>query len=64
MAQTPTGSAVAISAPEPQALGAAVSRRRIVLILIGVMLGMLLAALDQTIVGTALPRVEIGRAHV
>src|SRR5712691_1507488 len=57
MAQTPTGSAVAISAPEPQALGAAVSRRRIVLILIGVMLGMLLAALDQTIVGTALPRV-------
>src|SRR3954465_8007882 len=32
-------------------------QRRKVSILIGVLLGMLLAALDQTIVGTAMPRV-------
>ena len=38
-------------------MGETFSRRRIVLVLIGVMLGMLLAALDQTIVGTALPRI-------
>src|SRR6266516_3072955 len=57
MAQTQTGSAAAISAPEPQALSATVSRGRLVSILIGVMLGMLLASLDQTIVGTALPRI-------
>src|SRR5437016_4031341 len=57
MAQTQTGSAAAISAPEPQALSATVSRGRLVSILIGVMLGMLLASLDQTIVGTALPHI-------
>jgi EmrB/QacA subfamily drug resistance transporter len=57
MAQTQNGSATAISVPEPQALSATVSRRRLISILIGVMLGMLLAALDQTIVGTALPRI-------
>ncbi len=56
MAQTQTGS-VAISAPEPQPLSETVSRGRLISILIGVMLGMLLAALDQTIVGTALPRI-------
>src|SRR6266702_2014394 len=57
MAQAQTGQASAISLHEPQALQATVSRERLILILIGVMLGMLLAALDQTIVGTALPRV-------
>src|SRR5947209_18861373 len=57
MAQTQSGSAVAITAQEPQAMSATFSRKRIVLVLIGVMLGMLLAALDQTIVGTALPRI-------
>ncbi len=57
MAQTQTRSAATISVPEPQALGATVSRQRLVLIIIGVLLGMLLASLDQTIVGTALPRI-------
>src|SRR5215471_2378866 len=57
MAQTQTGSEMAVSAPEPQALSETVSRGRIIAILIGVMLGMLLAALDQTIVGTALPHI-------
>jgi EmrB/QacA subfamily drug resistance transporter len=57
MAQTQTGSEMAISTPEPQPLEATVSRGRIIAILIGVMLGMLLAALDQTIVGTALPHI-------
>ncbi len=56
MAQTQTGSA-AMAAPEPQALSATLSRQRLVMVLIGVMLGMLLAALDQTVVGTALPRI-------
>ncbi|MDP2661646.1 MAG: MDR family MFS transporter [Dehalococcoidia bacterium] len=40
-----------------QSLRATVSRKRLVMILVGIMLGMLLAALDQTIVGTAMPRV-------
>src|SRR2546423_2408624 len=56
MAQTPAGSTT-LTAQEPQSLSATVSRERLVSILIGVMLGMLLAALDQTIVGTALPRI-------
>lgn len=37
--------------------GETLSRRRIVFVLISVMLGMLLSALDQTVVGTAMPRV-------
>ena len=37
--------------------GETLSRRRIVLVLISVILGMLLSALDQTIVGTALPKI-------
>ncbi|MFL5589171.1 MAG: MDR family MFS transporter [Ktedonobacteraceae bacterium] len=57
MAQTQAESMKTITAQEPQALSATVSRQRLVSILIGVMLGMLLAALDQTIVGTALPRI-------
>jgi EmrB/QacA subfamily drug resistance transporter len=57
MAQTQTGSEIVVSAPEPQPLSETVSRGRLIAILIGVMLGMLLAALDQTIVGTALPRI-------
>lgn len=35
----------------------AVSRKRLVLVLAGIMLGMSLGALDQTVVGTAMPRV-------
>jgi len=57
MAQTQTGSGIAVSTSEPQSLSATVSRGRLISILIGVMLGMLLAALDQTIVGTALPHI-------
>ena len=36
---------------------AQVSQRRLILILISVMLGMLLSAVDQTVVGTAMPRI-------
>jgi EmrB/QacA subfamily drug resistance transporter len=57
MAQTQNGSAAAIITQEPQALSSTASRQRLVLIIIGVLLGMLLASLDQTIVGTALPRI-------
>src|SRR6266700_83099 len=57
MAQTQTGSAVTVSTQEPQPLSETLGRRRLFSILIGVILGMLLAALDQTIVGTALPHI-------
>lgn len=40
-----------------QSLRATVSRKRLILIIVGIMLSMLLAALDQTIVGTAMPKV-------
>lgn len=56
MAQTQTMPATATT-QEYQPLSATVSRGRLISILIGVMLGMLLASLDQTIVGTALPRI-------
>jgi len=56
MAQTQTMPATG-TIQEYQPLSAIVSRGRLISILIGVMLGMLLAALDQTIVGTALPRI-------
>jgi EmrB/QacA subfamily drug resistance transporter len=57
MAQTQTGSAVTVSSQEPQPLSETLSRKVLFSILIGVILGMLLAALDQTIVGTALPHI-------
>src|SRR5947209_1138897 len=57
MAQTQTGSAVTVSTQKPQPLSETLGRRRLFSILIGVILGMLLAALDQTIVGTALPHI-------
>ena len=57
MAQTQTGSMPTGAAQEPQALSATLSRGRLISVLIGVVLGMLLAALDQTVVGTALPRI-------
>src|SRR5713226_54474 len=57
MAQTHSTRASAIAIPEPQPLSATASRGRIIAIIIGVLLGMLLASLDQTIVGTALPRI-------
>jgi EmrB/QacA subfamily drug resistance transporter len=54
MAQTQSS---AIAVPELQPLSETASRGRIFAILIGVILGMLLAGLDQTVVGTALPRI-------
>jgi EmrB/QacA subfamily drug resistance transporter len=57
MAQTQTASAIPASSQEYQPLSATLSRGRLFSILLGVILGMLLAALDQTIVGTALPRI-------
>lgn len=44
----------------------ALDTRRLIPIIIGLMLGMLLAALDQTIVGTAMPRIvtELGGANI
>src|SRR5256884_4977197 len=57
MAQTQAGVGAVATASEPQALSATLGRGRLIAILIGVILGMLLAALDQTIVGTALPRI-------
>src|SRR6516164_6189732 len=56
MAQTQTMPSAATT-QEYQPLSATLSRGRLISILVGVMLGMLLAALDQTIVGTALPRI-------
>ncbi len=55
--------AVQLSTPPPVAVEPPhVSSRGKLLIVVGVMLGMLLASLDQTIVGTAMPRViaELG----
>src|SRR5438876_4914832 len=59
MAQTQTGSAVTVSTQEPQPLSETLGRGQLFSILIGVILGMLLAALDQTIVGTALPHIVV-----
>jgi hypothetical protein len=58
----PAGPATEAAAPlgevaASQAWGDVLSRRRIAMVLISVMLGMLLSALDQTVVGTAMPRV-------
>src|SRR2546421_108570 len=57
MAQAQAGSVASLPNQEPQAMSATLSRGRLISVLIGVMLGMLLAALDQTVVGTALPRI-------
>jgi EmrB/QacA subfamily drug resistance transporter len=43
--------------PVPQPWGDTLSRRRIGFVIAAVMLGMLLSALDQTVVGTAMPRI-------
>ncbi len=43
--------------PVPQPWGDTLNRRRIGFVLAAVMLGMLLSALDQTVVGTAMPRI-------
>lgn len=41
----------------PQPWGLTLSRRRLGFVLVSVMLGMLLSAIDQTVVGTAMPRI-------
>src|SRR5579875_716393 len=41
----------------PESIRDSVSKQRLILVVAGVLLGMLLAALDQTIVGTAMPRI-------
>lgn len=41
----------------PEAVPPVLGRKRLVLTMAGVMLGMLLSALDQTVVGTAMPRI-------
>src|SRR4051794_4116681 len=51
-----------MTAPDTEAHGVVsiretVSARRLIFVLVGVILGMLLASLDQTIVGTAMPRI-------
>ena len=57
----PIGSRVPIVLPVDGAVhqpwGETLNRRRIAFVLASVMLGMLLSALDQTVVGTAMPRV-------
>lgn len=49
--------ATAAGAPVAAPWGETLSRRRIILVLASVMLAMLLSALDQTVVGTAMPRI-------
>jgi EmrB/QacA subfamily drug resistance transporter len=61
---TPAGTPAAgelLATPEPAASGA-LSHRQVLVVLVGLLLGMLLAALDQTIVATALP-VIVGDLH-
>ncbi|MBX6755055.1 MAG: MFS transporter [Thermorudis peleae] len=55
-AVAPTSRQAAGAAPV-QSLRASVSRERLILIIAGVLLGMLLSSLDQTVVGTAMPRI-------
>src|SRR5271165_4538343 len=46
-----------ISLPSEPATVPSIGTRRLIPIIIGLLLGMLLAALDQTVVGTAMPRI-------
>lgn len=55
MSEVGAGAYVEDNAPQP--ISETVSRGRLIFILSSVILGMLLSALDQTIVGTAMPRV-------
>ncbi len=61
MAQQPAPQATQSTAPpvvtEQQTLSATLSRRSLILVMTSVILGMLLASVDQTIVGTAMPRI-------
>src|SRR5215469_13815865 len=55
MAQSSTVSNLTL--PREPARPVALGRARLTLVLLGLLLGMLLAALDQTVVGTAMPRI-------
>jgi len=57
MSQTPSRTTSPMTAPELVVEPPALTHRQIMVVLGGVMAGMLLAALDQSIVGTALPRI-------
>ncbi len=46
-----------LSNSAPESIRETVSSRRLIAVMAGVILGMLLASLDQTVVGTAMPRV-------
>jgi EmrB/QacA subfamily drug resistance transporter len=64
----PSSAAARASGAKPVAApwGDTLSRRRIIFVIISILLGMLLSALDQTVVGTAMPRVVAdlnGLAH-
>jgi EmrB/QacA subfamily drug resistance transporter len=56
----------AAAAGDANGSGIALSMRQLVPILVGLMLGMLLAALDQTVVGTAMPKVvaQLGGTNI
>ncbi len=60
MSETTNQQAVAVAAPV--SIRASVSRGRLIFIMASILLGMLLSALDQTVVGTAMPRIiaELG----
>ncbi len=53
----PAAESASTAAGAPQPWGLTLSRRRIGFVITAVMLGMLLSALDQTVVGTAMPRI-------
>lgn len=53
----PAADSAAAAAAAPQPWGETLSRRRIAAVIVAVMLGMLLSAVDQTVVGTAMPRI-------
>jgi EmrB/QacA subfamily drug resistance transporter len=59
---TPQATGTAETAPDPAAAPAYLPHRQILVVMSGLMAGMFLAALDQSIVGTALPRItsELG----
>ncbi len=63
-ADTPTSADTPVEVA--QGSGIQLSLRQLVPILIGLMLGMLLAALDQTVVGTAMPKVvaQLGGSNI
>jgi EmrB/QacA subfamily drug resistance transporter len=53
----PAADSAAAAKAAPQPWGLTLSRRRIIAVMAAVMMAMLLSAVDQTVVGTALPRI-------